>query len=602
MPIWNRPKIAKTPLFLQMESVECGAASLGMILGFYGAYYSLETLRAACSISRDGVKASTIVNVARQFGLTANGFKKETIDDLKSLTFPFIVFWNFNHFLVVEGLDSKWVWLNDPAQGRYKVSHPVFNASFTGVVLAMEPGEAFKKTGEPFRIHRALIPWLRDQKAPLLYLVLAGLMVIVPGLLIPVLSKLFVDHFMIERQVGCLSGLLWAMGISVAAQGALLALMKIATIRLEMAMAVQNTSQFVWKLLNLPISFFNQRSGGEIASRLVLPGRISEAIANQVVSLAVQLFSASFYLIAMTIYDWRLTGLVITIVLVNGGVLLKFLESQKQAIFILGRESGKVTEAGLNGIRAIETLKATGRESEFFRRISSHQSIMNNARQRLSTAQEKISLLPGLSIGVTQLLIVAFGGWRAMNGELSLGSLVAFQALAIGFLKPVSDLIFSSNALQQLEADLSRIRDIYLYPDTPSTARKADADITTAKGEIKIQNLTFGFSHSDPPLIDNLSLTIPAGRHTAFIGESGSGKSTLAKLLCGLYTPWSGQILIDDTPIESLSPQYRAELIGMVDQEIVLFEGSIRENLRMWDSTIDDEALVKGQKTPKFTK
>ncbi len=595
MSLWRRQKIAKTPLFLQMESVECGAASLGMILGYYGAYYSLETLRGLCSISRDGVKASAILRVAQQLGLEGQGLKKERIDDLKTLTFPLIVFWNFNHFLVVEGLDDQFVWINDPAQGRYKLTHAAFSASFTGVVLTFSPGPQFQKTGEPFSIRSALKPWLKDQKWPLLFLFFTGLLLIVPGLLIPILSKLFVDHFMIERQLGWFAGLLWAMGISIMAQGALLALLRLNTLRLEMALAVSHTSQFVWKLLNLPMSFFYQRSGGEIASRLILPGRISESIANQVVGLAVQAFSASFYLVIMALYDWRLTLLVLGIVALNVGIMATFLDHQKQAIFVLGRENGKVTEAALNGIRAIETLKATGRESEFFRRITSHQIVMSNARQKLSAAQEKISLLPGLSLGICQLLLFGIGGWRAMSGELSLGSLVAFQALTIGFLKPISDLVFSTNALQQLEADLSRIRDVYLYPSA-AAAPLSKETIAPFKGEIRIENLTFGYSRSDAPLIDNLTLTIPAGAHVAFIGESGSGKSTLAKLLCGLYTPWAGQIWIDGVSLETISPEIRAELMGMVDQEIVLFEGSIRDNLKLWDDTIEDEALVIGAK------
>ncbi len=587
--------IHRTPLFFQMEGVECGAASLGMILGYFGSHHTLRALREVCGVSRDGVKASTILKAGETFGLKGKAQKVETLSAFYKTKFPCIVFWKFCHFLVVEGHKNGRIYLNDPAMGRYTISESEFDEAFTGIVLTFEPGETFVRNSQVLSWGSRLQFWFDRYTRSITYLVVAGILMVLPALLIPALLELFVDQYMIQSQVSWRLGIIMAFGLTLVAQASLMVLMRYHSLKLEKAMTIRFTSQMIWDLLRLPIRFFSQRFSGDLAARALLPEQISASLSSIVVGFSIQLICILFYIILMWAYEWRLMLVTLTLALASIGALWWSLRSSRAVLHHIGVETGTLDQLSLTSLTSIHTLKATGREVEFFQQWAGQQAKVIQHHQTMALANERLDILPLLTQGIVQLFIFGFGGFLAMKGEISLGRLVAFQSLALAFFKPVSDLLFSVHNFQQLGMDISRSEDILYQPEL-SQDLQAGTQHNNAQGQIVLNNISFGYHRREAPLLQNLTLTIPAGVRVAIIGGSGSGKSTIAKLIAGLYTPWEGEVLIDGHPLDTLDAEFRSKFIGVVDQDLTFFSGSIRDNISLWNPTISDEAIVSAAK------
>ncbi|MBW4511292.1 MAG: NHLP family bacteriocin export ABC transporter peptidase/permease/ATPase subunit [Scytonematopsis contorta HA4267-MV1] len=603
----------RTPTVLQMEAVECGAAALGIVLGYYGRIVPLAELRRECGVSRNGSKASNIVKAARRYELQAKGHKKE-LSELRKLSPPYIAFWNFNHFLVVEGFCNQQVYLNDPSTGPRSVSLQEFDEGYTGVVLVMEPSDNFTKAGRKTSTINALWKRLRTSADALVYCIIAGFFLTLTGLAIPVFSQVFVDEILVGERQSWLRPLLLAMAIVAILQGCFTLLRLRYLRRLKIKLAVGMSSRFIWHILRLPINFYAQRFAGEVSNRVTLNDEIANALSGKLATTAIDVVMVFFYALVMLQYDWLLTFIAIGLAFVNILTLQLISRQRVDANQRLIQEYGKVSGVSIAGLQAIETLKASGLESDFFSRWSGCYTKAVSSQQELGVVNQTFSVLPSLLSALSSMLFLIVGGLRVMNGNLSIGMLVAFQGLMHSFHAPVNNLVNFGSTLQELEGNLIRVEDVLSNPIEGvgsgewgmgegkggrggewERGRGGDAVVVRAKlkGYIELKNITFGYSRLDPPLIENFSLLVKPGQRIALVGSSGSGKSTVAKLLSGLYSAWSGEILFDGTPKNLVPKEILTNSIAMVEQDILLFGGSVRDNLTLWDDTVSDKNLIR---------
>ncbi|POZ50909.1 NHLP family bacteriocin export ABC transporter peptidase/permease/ATPase subunit [Methylovulum psychrotolerans] len=586
----------RTPTVLQMEAVECGAAALAIVLGYYGRFVPLEELRVACGVSRDGSKASNVVRAARTYGLIAKGMRLEP-GSLAAQNRPLIVFWNFNHFLVLEGFGKQRVYLNDPATGPRTVTAEEFNKAYTGVALTFEAGPEFCPGGQARSLLRSLKPRLKGTGTGLAFVLLASLALVIPGLVIPIFTQVFVDNILIDHMGNWLRPLLVGMVATALLRGLFTLLQQTYLLRLEMRLALTSSSTFIWHVLRLPVEFFNQRYAGDITMRVFSNDSIAQILSGDLATNAANIVSLVFFALIMFQYDWMLTLVGIAITAINYAAFKTVARLRKDSNMKLLQDQGKLNAVTMGGVQAIETIKATGAESDFFSRWAGHRAKVNNTEQGLELYNCLLAALPTLLSGLTSVAILGLGGLRVINGELTVGMLVAFQSLMSSFTQPVTNLMGLAGKLQQAEGDLARLDDVLHYKaaDWEESASTLETE-AKLQGELELRNLCFGYSRLDPPLIDNFNLHLQPGQRVALVGASGSGKSTIAKLVMGLNAPWSGDILLDGIPKQDLPRLVLHASLNGVDQDVYLFEGTVRDNLSLWDDTLLEVDIIRAAK------
>ncbi|MDO8605843.1 MAG: NHLP family bacteriocin export ABC transporter peptidase/permease/ATPase subunit [Phaeospirillum sp.] len=589
----------RTPTVLQMEVVECGAACLAMILGYHGRFVPLEDLRYACGVTRDGSKASNIVKAARNFGLKGKGFKMEP-EGLHKLPLPLVVFWNFNHFIVVEGFGEGCVFLNDPATGPRVVSSMEFDESFTGVALAFEAGPDFVKGGEKPGALASLQSRLPGVRTALVYVILVSLGLSIPSLLMPSFSRVFIDYYLIQKLTDWLWPLLGAMVATAALRMVITWIQQEHLLKLQTKLSVEGSAKFMWHVLRLPVGFFSQRFGGEIGTRVQMNDRVAQLISGDLATAFLNMLTMVIFASLMLQYSVMLTLLGIVFACGNLfalGLVSRRLSDANQKLML---DRGKLTGITTQNIGIIDSFKAAGMESLFFSRIAAYHAKVVTAEQELARARLYLSTVPLLLGGIGSAAILTVGGMEVMDGALSVGMLIAFQMLMVNFQTPVQSLVSLGGSLQEAEGNINRLDDVLRHKRDAEFDREAGpihpTENTRLSGRIEVRDLVFGFSPLDPPLVEGFSITLEPGSRLALVGGSGSGKSTVGKLLSGLYQPWSGEILFDGKSPQAIPRDVFRSSVAIVDQDIALFEGNIRDNLSLWDETVPDERLVRAAK------
>ena len=585
------------PTILQMEITECGAACLGMILAHYGRWVPLETLRVRCGVSRDGSNAANMLRAAREYGLAAQGFRSQRAN-LFDIPFPMVVFWNFNHFVVLEGIKGNRVYINDPGEGPRRISLQEFDDCFTGVCFGFEPDPQFHRGGMRPSVVRGLVARFGQVLNPLTFAAFATLGLVIPGLAVPTMLKVFIDDVLIRQNGSWLAPLLIGLSLVAIAQGGLVWLQRTLLARMETKLSIVMTTRFFWHVATLPLLFFSQRYAGDIASRVRSNDAVARLLSGELAVSAISLLTMALYAAVMLSYDVSLTLIALFMVAANFLTLQVASRARENANRRLLKEQGKVAGTSINGIRIIETLKANGTEDDFIARWSGIHANALNAQQSLGLVTTLANAAPPLFTMLTIVAILGFGGLRILDGALTIGGLIAFQSLTLSFSGPVTGLVRFGANLQMIKGDIARLDDVLNYAPDERTLRginerKPELEVPLPRGFVDLDRVTFGYNATDPPLIEDFSLSIKPGQRVALVGGSGSGKSTIASLICGLLTPWSGSVRIDGQNLDDISPSRFAELVAHVDQEIVLFEASVRDNVALWDPTIEEREIVQ---------
>ena len=593
----SKPKrrIAKVPVVMQMEALECGAASLCMILAYHGKWLPLEQVRAECGVSRDGSNAANILKAARRYGLNAKGFKSSVDAIRKSDSFPYIIFWNFNHFVVLCGFRGNYAYINDPARGNIRVTMEEFDESFTGICLAFSPSESFEASGK----RKSTIAFARRRLsgtgAAMVFVMLISMIGYLLTILNPAFSRFFMDRLLTGENRDLLMpfiALVAAVGIF---QVLITAFGAVYSLKFNGKMAVIGSSTFMWKILRMPMEFFSQRMAGDIQLRHKANTDIAEMIVNTLTPLVLSTVMMAFYLVLMLRYSPLLTLVGLLSVVLN--LFLSHLISEKRVNItrVSMRDEGKLAAATVSGIRMVETIKAGGTENGYFKRWAGFQASVNAQMVKYAKLNQRLGIIPAFISVLVNAVVLVMGIWLCMQGMFTLGMVTAFQAFLTSFMNPAMTLITAGQTLQEMRTQMERVEDVMDYPmDVRLSDAQDSGDVNYEKlqGTLELKNVTFGYSRLAEPLIENFSLNVKPGQRVAIVGASGCGKSTVAKLISGLYQPWSGEILFDGIPAAEINRDVFTASVAVVDQDIILFEDTIANNIKMWDSTIEDFEMI----------
>ena len=596
---WKR---AKTPTMIQMEATECGAASLGVILGFFGKHLTLEELREKCGVSRDGSNALSLIKTARAYGLDAHGYKKE-LEELFHLQLPAILFWQFNHFIVLEGFAKNRVYINDPATGPRTITYRELDEGYTGVVLAFQPGPEFKKERRAPLLITRLIERLQGIRSSLLYLVLVAFCLVLPGLAFPAFTRVFIDNLFSSRSAVWETDFLLGLSAIAIGAGLLTYLQQHYLARIQQKLSISLSSRFLWHILRLPLSFYAQRFSGEIAYRVQLNEQVAQKLTGSLASTAIDLLLIAFYAVVMFRYDGVIASAGIAAALLNLGLMVVIGRSRNDAYARQQQEMGKKDALSINALQNIATLKATGSESDFFARWAGCYVKTVNASQEAGKKDAYLTVFPYFMQTLTLAFLLSFGAWRVMNGHLSVGMLMALQVLMLAFLQPVLRFVDFESTLQTLKTTIARLDDVMKNPidELYKQAQKSEhkelsPSAIKLAGSLEFKEVTFGYSPLEEPLLKNLEFALKPGQRLALVGPTGCGKSTIARLCAGLYKPWSGEILYDGQGLMKLPRDLMTRSLAIVDQDIFLFAGTVRDNVTLWDPAASEIELIRACK------
>ena len=592
-----RKGVAKVPIIMQMEALECGAACLTMVLAYYEKWIPLEQVRVDCGVSRDGSNAKNVLKAARHYGLKADGYKVEPQTLMEQAMFPCIIHWNFNHFVVLDGFTGKKAVLNDPARGKVEVSLEEFDQSFTGICLLFAPGEDFEPSGKPKSVLDFAAKRLRGARTAIAFVVLTTVIGSLCEIIQPGFYQVFMDRLLTGKNPDWAYPFLVLLSVFAGLQIAVAWINVVYSMRINGKLAIVGNSSFMWKILNLPMEFFSQRMAGDIQSRQNSNGEIASNLVNTFAPLVLNTATMFFYLIVMVRMSIPMTIIGMASVLVNALFSRYITEKRVNISRVLVRDSGKLTGTTIAGIEMIESIKASGAETGFFGRWAGYQASVNTQDVKFTQTDQYLGILPGIVSALTDILVLCMGIGLAMRGQFSPGMIMQFSIYMKAFLAPADNLISAGQTVQSMKTEMERIEDVMEYHSDDIVSKELgtdDSGISFSKlsGKVEMRNVTFGYAPLGEPLIRDFSMTVEPGKSVAFVGASGSGKSTLAKLLSGLYKPWSGEILFDGKPLGEIDKTVFRGSLAVVDQDITLFEDTIANNIKMWDTSIENYEMI----------
>lgn len=585
----------KVPVVMQMEALECGAASLTMILAYYGKWIPLEQVRADCGVSRDGSNAKNILIAARSYGLAAKGYRYEPEGLKENGKFPCIIHWNFNHFVVLDGFKGGKAYINDPAKGSYSVPMEIFDKSFTGICLMFEPAESFEPGGAPKSILTFAKKRLKEAETAMVFVALTTLITALLGIITPAFSRIFMDRLLTGENPEWFLPFIFALGGISVMQLIVEWIKAVYSLKINGQLSAVGSTAYMWKVLRMPMEFFSQRMAGDIQQRQRMNASVAQSLVETFAPLALNTVMLVFYFVVMLRYSLILTLVGVASIVINF-VVSRIISNKRMNITrVQMRDAGKLAGATVAGIEMIETIKASGAENGFFEKWAGYQASVNTQQVRFERLNQYLGMIPELVSSLANIAVLILGVYFTINGKFTVGMIMAFQGFLGSFTAPAQTLISAGQTLQEMRAQMERVEDVMEYPTDVNCDRdelSEDAEYSKLSGSVELKNVTFGYSRLAEPLIRDFNLTLKTGSRVAFVGTSGCGKSTLSKLISGLYKPWEGEILFDGKPIEKIDRSVFTGSLAVVDQDIILFEDTIANNIKMWDDSIEDFEII----------
>ena len=595
-------KVAKVPVIMQLEALECGAACLAMILAYYGKWVPLEEVRETCGVSRDGSSAINIVKAARYYGLNAGGAKCEPEAFKEQGSFPCIIHWDFNHFVVLNGVKGNRAYINDPARGSYTIAMDVFDKSFTGICLEFEPGESFVPSGKPKSVLSFAKKRLRGTGTAVLFAALVSVITASLSVLKPGFDRVFLDRLLTGKDPGWVMPFIIILAAFNIITVIMTALNSVYSFRITGKMAAVGNTSFMWQVLKKPMKFFSQRMAGDIASRRSMNAVIASSLISTLAPLLINGGLMFFYLAVMLRYSVYLTLAGIAALLINSAATMFISKKSMNIARVAMRDAGKLYSCAVSGIEMIETIKASGAENGYFKRWSGFQANVNTQNVKYQRLNEYLGMIPELLSLLSGNVILIGGVYLTMRGQFTPGMVLAFQGFLTSFMAPAMTFVSAGRIIQEMRTQMERVEDVMEYPEDNILREKSLSGLNAGdaaeeargklSGNIELKNVTFGYAPLSPPLIENFNLTVNKGQSIAIAGASGCGKSTMSKLISGLYEPMSGEILFDGKPLSSIPGNVFRSSVAVVDQDIILFEDTIANNIKMWDNSILDFEMI----------
>ncbi len=581
--------VVSVPVVMQMEALECGAASLTMIMHYYHKWIPLEQARVDTGVSMDGVSAKNVMTAARSYGMQASAWRTEPDSLLEEGPFPCIIHWGFNHFVVLCGFKGKRAVINDPARGRVLVDWEEFDQEFTGICLTFEPGEDFVPSGKPKSVFSYAKERLKGTRTAVIFVVVTTTIGSLIGIIQPAFSRTFLDRLLTGRNPEWLMPFMALFSLLIILSVVVTWISAVYSLRIEGKMSAYGSASYLWKVLRLPMQFFNQRLTGDIADRQATNASIASALVKTFAPLAIQAMMMVFYLVVMVHYNWLLSLIGIGAIILNLGVSSIITAKRVNITRVQQRDAAKLSSATMSGISMIETIKSSGAENGFFGRWAGYQASVNTQSVQYTRLNLFLGSLPGAITSIANLAVLGLGVMLVVKGQFTFGMVMAFQSFLSSFMAPATSLINAGQSMQEMITQMERVDDVMSYKEDQSfSPREKKEEYQKLSGAIELKDVTFGYSRLGKPLITNFSMTVKPGQKIAFVGRTGCGKSTLAKLISGLNHPWSGSITFDGIPLEEIDRNVFTGSVSVIDQDITLFEDTISQNIKMWDDSIED--------------
>ncbi|MBR2769171.1 MAG: NHLP family bacteriocin export ABC transporter peptidase/permease/ATPase subunit [Solobacterium sp.] len=592
--------VAKVPVIMQLEALECGAACLAMILAYYQKWIPLETVRKDCGVSRDGSNAKNILKAARNYGLEANGYRFEVESIRSDGSYPCIIHWNFNHFVVLNGFRGKNAVINDPARGTVKISMEEFDKSFTGIALCFEPGPEFVPEGKPASTWDYIKTRLSDIRTAVFLVVLTTIITSMIDLIQPAFSRIFIDYLLKGMNKTWIRPFLLFLALFSMLQIAVSWVQTLFSLRINGKLDAVGTTSYMWKVLKLPMDFFSQRMAGDIQSRMSSNASIASSIVQTLAPLVLNTMMMVVYLVILLRFSVMLTLIGIISMAINL-ILARIISNQRINLMRVSmRDQGKLSGTTTSGIEMIETIKATGAENGFFQRWSGYQAAVNSANVAFSNLNNYLGMIPSLVRSILNTVITMLGVYLIIKGRFTEGTLIAFQGYLSRFESPAESLISAGQTFQEMRTEIERVEDVMNSQNDPAfdceEKETTESSLKKLTGAVEMSHVTFGYSPLAEPLIRDFSLSLAPGARVALVGTSGCGKSTIAKLISGLYQPWEGSVTFDGKTQQQIDRSVFTGSLAVVDQDIILFEDTIANNIRMWDNSIEDFEMILAAK------
>ena len=586
---------AKVPVSMQLEAVECGAVCLAMVMAYYGKWVPLEQVRADCGVSRDGSTAKNIAKAALSYGFKVEAFKRTPKIIRENGKFPCIIHWNFDHFVVLCGFKGKYAYINDPAKGAVKVDEKEFDKAFTGVTLDITPGDDFQPSGKKQSILTAVKKETVGSRTQTAVVGVVSCILALITAMYPFMSGFFIDELTDGHNSGLLRGFAAVLLILAVLQLTTVWIRTINSLKVKGKLSVIGCSAYMWKIVQLPMNFFSQRTASDVYIRMDMLEDLISSLSNMMIPLVTNTVTTILCIILMLMQSTTLTIISVGVLIVDVFLSRLIARTHENAVRVMERDKEKLASETISGLSMLETIKVSGAESSFFEKWAGLQAAANTQRVKTESADNLLSRIPELLSGVVYYLIMLVGVSYVMQGKFTFGMVWIFQGMLDLIMSPVLTLSSAEKKLQTMRTQYERAEDILGYPSDnciTETSEQVEEGIYKLKGNIELKNVTFGYSPLAEPIIKNFSLSVGAGSRVAVVGTSGCGKSTLSKLISGLYEPWEGEILFDGKPRQEISRDVMTGSVAVVDQEIMLFEGTVKNNIKMWDNSIEDFEVI----------